>query len=311
LPEQFTEVIFLIIIQTMQHNIFSGMFYSDPMSHYLHSAQPVLIRGLKEHEFIVNAVTLGDQLYVAVENDTPIGPAELTFVYDMDLTNVRHKQRHRREITCTNKRPLKLKGLFGEIIFMVPCLKSNSLYVIAGYEEDSPVNAVVHQVSPDCSEVCRWSLDLRGEEIRNVSVDASGCYLLVSAVDRTVSVYVTSTGKLEHVMESEKMLDAVADQYRTTDAVFINERSQSIVTVHHDMYGCTQDLAFDAKSQCILVMASPFVLIHPSLDRFREVHIDSSILRKYAATRHWFDKACGLVFCSTSSHLFEVLRITY
>jgi len=132
------------------------------MCRYLNTAQALPICGLDNSQWIYCAVILGQTLYVM----EPHFHTRRVFMYDLNDSDIRLKNRRKRTITCSNKHPLLVNGLVGDVEIIVPCPHTNTLCFLE-YHPNLDKDAVVHRGNLDGTVLSRWSPDQPDYSIRS------------------------------------------------------------------------------------------------------------------------------------------------
>jgi len=142
-------------------NIFVYIPHSDPFTRYLQTAQDVPVNGVQHCRRISSVVTMADRMYVTeeVREDAEVFSMGRAFVYDVDYSKVRHRERSETCLTCSNRQPLIIVGFNGSIKRILPCLITNTLYVLEDPMDDW-LHSIVHRITSDGDVLLRWELEL-------------------------------------------------------------------------------------------------------------------------------------------------------
>jgi len=284
-------------------NVCSILLSIDPMSRYLNTAQMVPIWGLLNRGSICCAVTMGQTLYVT-ELQLMWPYFNLVFMYDLDDSELRHENPHKRKITCSNRRPLELNKQMGDAQLIVPCPHTNTLYIL---EEPFNLNnnAVVHRVGLDGTVLSRWLLDLPRFAVNSMVLNPSGSYLAVTRDDQ-VNVYETVNGDL--VFTKQMSDEDILNHKLFVTAMFQDDTIDSVVTVtslEMDYHG---DSFASNDHQCLLIVTNSNVrLFNKSMSKHRDIAIKQSTSKIFPS--YWYDKDRGLVFGGHGSRM-RVFRVT-
>jgi len=131
---------------------------------------------------------MGDQMYITEELSKRGQPSVVQLViYNIDYPKVwpSRKNEKFRNITFSNKRLLIVNGVNGSIKRMLPCSRTNSLYVL-----EDPIgaqnNGIVHQITPEDRVLFHWRLNTTVNLVINWAVSPSGAFLAVAKGKRIV-----------------------------------------------------------------------------------------------------------------------------
>jgi len=231
---------------------------------------------------------MGDSMYVTEElKDIPEGPSVgRAFIYDVDYTDVRHYDPSRRRITCTNRRPLLVEGLHGDIKRILPCMTSNSIYLLVD-RAHGLLNASVHRVTTEGASLSTWDLNLPVQDVNHWALISffgnPGRYLLVSDSHyRYMYFYNSTTGIL---LLSD---DGIVSEKNTTRGI----------------------CAIDDRKSLLALKDWDFEVLKINDSNNTLISIKSGIVSWFKPRHHWYNEERGLIFSPRNASLM-VLRITY
>ena len=199
---------------------------------------------------------------------------------------LRHKNPQRRTLTFFNPRAFPLNGLPAYPRFLVPCPRTNIVYILAWdpFTTDSTLIAV----TSDGRMLQRLVITLNTSEMESVKIDPSGSYLVIT-IRTTVYVCSTSTGAV--VNTGHTTGDNVRHGKRFVIVGFPGDDLDNSVTVAKWPRFGIQALAVD-NHRCILWMRQHLGWVYgPKC--YRKICV---IIISDGGPRHlWYDTDHGLM----------------